>query len=67
MLLSHIIITERTNMYHVLQKIADDYFCVSNVRKPIPTMEKAMEKVKALKVLDEDNTTYIITQEVDHE
>ena len=54
-------------MYHILQKIADDYFCVSNVRKPIPTMEKAMEKVKALKVLDEDNTTYIITQKVDNE
>ena len=54
-------------MYHVLQKIADDYFCVSGVRKPIPTMDKAIEKVKALKVLDEDNTTYIITQKVDHE
>ncbi len=63
MLLSHIT-TERTNMYHILQKIADDYFCVTNVRKPIPTMEKAIEKVKALKVLDEDNTTYIITQKV---
>ncbi len=41
-------------MYHVLQKIADDYFCVSNVRKPIPTMEKAMEKVKAL-ILSQKN------------
>ncbi len=57
---------ERTNMYHILQKVADDYFCVSQVRKPIATMEQAIAKVKALKVLDED-TTFIITQKVDNE
>ena len=53
-------------MYHVLQKISDEYFCVSQVRKPLATMEQAIEKVKALKVLDED-TTFIITQKVDNE
>jgi len=52
-------------MYHILQKIADDYFCVSNVRRPIKTHEQAVEKLKALKVLDEENTIYIITQKVD--
>ena len=52
-------------MYHVLQKISDDfYISVDNVRKPIATYDEAIEKVKALKVLDEDNTTYIITMEV---
>ena len=56
-------------MYHVLQKISDDfYISVDNVRKPIATYNEAIEKVKALKVLDdEDNTTYIITQKVDNE
>ena len=57
-------------MYHILQKIADDYFCVSKVRKPIKTFDQAVEKVKALKVLDEgegENITYIITQKVGNE
>ena len=61
---------ERTNMYHILQKIADDYFCVSKVRKPIKTFDQAVEKVKALKVLDEgegESITYIITQKVGNE
>jgi len=61
---------ERTNMYHILQKIADDYFCVAKVRKPIKTFDQAVERVKALKVLDEgegENETYIITQKVDNE
>ncbi len=55
--------------YHILQKISDDfYISVDNVRKPIATYDEAIEKVKALKVLDdEDNTTYIITQKVDNE
>ena len=58
---------ERTNMYHILQKIADDYFCVAKVRKPIGTFAEAVTRVKALKVLDEgegDNETYIITRKV---
>jgi len=58
------------NMYHILQKIADDYFCVSKVRKPIATFDEAIARVKALKVLDEgegDSITYIITQKVDNE
>jgi hypothetical protein len=57
-------------MYHILQKIADDYFCVSKVRKPIKTFDQAVEKVKALKVLDEgegESITYIITQKVGNE
>ena len=31
-------------MYHVLHKIADEYFCVSKLRKPIATLEEAKEK-----------------------
>ncbi len=54
-------------MYHVLQKIDTDYFCVSKVRKPIATFDEAVAKVKALKVLDDENITYIITQKVDNE
>jgi len=56
---------ERTNMYHILQQISDEYFCVSRVRKPIKTFDEAVKRVKALKLLDEgegDNITYIITQ-----
>ena len=55
-------------MYHVLQKISDDfYISVDNVRKPIATYDEAVAKVKALKVLDDDATTYIITQKVGNE
>ena len=55
-------------MYIVLQKITDDYFTVEKVRKPIYTFDEAVQKVKALKVLDDDEqTTYIITQKVDNE
>ena len=55
-------------MYIVLQKLTEDYFTVEKVRKPIKTFDEAVAKVKALKVLDdEDSTTYIITQKVDNE
>ena len=54
---------ERTNMYHILQKIGDEYFCI-RYRKPIASFDQALEKIKALRVLDEDNMTYIITQKV---
>ncbi len=55
-------------MYHVLQKIGkEDFFCVDKLRKPIKTFDEAVEKVKALKVLDDNATTYIITQKVDNE
>ena len=56
-------------MYHVLQKISDDFYTsVDNVRKPIASYDEAVAKVKALKVLDdEDSTTYIITQTVDND
>ena len=58
-------------MYHILQKVSDDfYISVDNVRKPIATYDEAINKVKALKVLDEgegDSITYIITQKVDNE
>ncbi len=57
----------KDNMYHVLQKIDTDYFCVSKVRKPIATFDEAVAKVKALKVLDDENITYIITQTVDND
>jgi virulence-associated protein VapD len=67
MLLSHIT-TKGHNMYIVLQKITEDYFTVEKVRKPIKTFDEAVAKVKALKVLDdEDSTTYIITQKVGNE
>jgi uncharacterized protein (UPF0128 family) len=67
MLLSHIT-TERTNMYIVLQKLTEDYFTVEKVRKPIKTFDEAVAKVKALKVLDDqDSTTYVITQTVDND
>ena len=59
---------ERTNMYHVLQKIGkEDFFCVDKLRKPIATLDEAVAKVKALKVLDDNATTYIITQKVDND
>ena len=59
---------ERTNMYHVLQKISDDFYTsVDKVRQPIATLDEAVAKVKALKVLDDNATTYIITQTVDND
>jgi hypothetical protein len=68
MLLSHITTMKGHNMYIVLQKLTDEYYSVDKVRKPIATFDEAVAKVKALKVLDvEDSTTYIITQKVDHE
>ena len=68
MLLSHITTMKGHNMYIVLQKLTDDYFTVEKVRKPIATFDEAVAKVKALKVLDdEDSTTYIITQTVDND
>ena len=55
-------------MYHVLQKISDDFYTsVDKVRQPIATLDEAVAKVKALKVLDDNATTYIITQKVDNE
>ena len=55
-------------MYHVLQKISDDFYTsVDKVRQPIATSNEAVEKVKALKVLDDESTTYIITQRVGNE
>ena len=56
----------KDNMYHVLHKIADEYFCVSKLRKPIATLEEAKEKIRALKTLDA-NEKYIITQVLDNE
>ena len=58
----------KDKMYIILQKLTEDYFTVEKVRKPIETFDEAIAKVKALKVLDdEDSTTYIITQKVDNE
>jgi len=50
--------------YYVLQKIADDFYSVDKVRKPIATFNDAVAKIKALQTLDDDATTYIITQQV---
>ena len=50
--------------YYIMTKIADDYFTVDKVRKPINTFDEAVRKVNALKTLDDDATTYIITQQV---
>ena len=50
--------------YYVMTKIADDYFTVDKVRKPINTFDEAVRKVNALKTLDDESTTYIITQQV---
>jgi len=50
--------------YYILQKLNDDFFSVDKLRKPIATFDKAVQKVKALKTLDDDATTYIITQQV---
>ena len=56
---------ERTNMYHILQKLGnDDYFTVDKVRKSVGTLAEAVAKVKALKMLDDEEMTYIITQKV---
>ena len=40
---------ERTNMYHILQKIGDEYYSIT-YRKPIASFDQAVEKIKALKV-----------------
>ena len=50
--------------YYILQKLNEDYFSVDKVRKPINTFDEAVTKVNALKTLDDDATTYIITQQV---
>jgi len=67
MLLSHTL-TERTNMYHILQRVGkEEYFCVDKLRKPIKTFDEAVAKVKALQVLDDEQTTYIVVQKVDND
>jgi len=53
-----------TMQYYILQKLNEDYFSVEKVRKPINTFDEAVKKVNALKTLDDDATTYIITQQV---
>jgi biotin operon repressor len=53
-----------TMQYYILQKLNEDYFSVEKVRKPINTFDEAVRKVNALKTLDDDATTYIITQQV---
>ena len=50
--------------YYIMTKIADEFYSVDKVRKPIATFNEAVQKVKALKTLDDDATTYIITQQV---
>ena len=50
--------------YYIMTKIADEFYSVDKVRKPINTFDEAVQKVKALKTLDDESTTYIITQQV---
>jgi len=50
--------------YYIMTKIADEFYSVDKVRKPIGTFDEAIAKIKALKTLDDDATTYIITQQV---
>ena len=50
--------------YYIMTKIADEFYSVDKVRKPIATFNEAVAKIKALKTLDDEATTYIITQQV---
>ena len=50
--------------YYIMTKIGDEFYSVNKVRKPINTFDEAVRKVNALKTLDDDATTYIITQQV---
>jgi len=50
--------------YYIMTKIADEFYSVDKVRKPIATFDEAVAKIKALKTLDDEVTTYIITQQV---
>mgnify|MGYP003119213845 CR=1 FL=1 len=63
-IISHINNRKDIMQYYVMTKIADDYFTVDKVRKPIATFNEAVAKIKALKTLDDEATTYIITQQV---
>ena len=55
-------------MYHILQRVGkEEYFCVDKLRKPIKTFDEAVAKVKALQVLDDEQTTYIVVQKVDND
>ena len=47
-----------------MTQIADEFYSVDKVRKPIATFNEAVAKIKALKTLDDEATTYIITQQV---
>ena len=50
--------------YYIMTQIADEFYSVDKVRKPIATFNEAVAKIKALKTLDDEATTYIITQQV---
>ena len=64
-IISHINNRKDIMQYYILQKLNEDSICsVDKVRKPINTFDDALQKVRALKVLDDEATTYIITQQV---
>ena len=63
-IISHINNRKDIMQYYIMTQIADDYFTVDKVRKPIATFNEAVAKIKALKTLDDEATTYIITQQV---
>jgi len=63
-IISHINNRKDIMQYYIMTKIADEFYSVEKVRKPINTFDEAVKKVNALKTLDDDATTYIITQQV---
>ena len=63
-IISHINNRKDIMQYYIMTKIADEFYSVDKVRKPINTFDEAVQKVKALKTLDDESTTYIITQQV---
>jgi len=64
-IISHINNRKDIMQYYILQKLSEDSICsVDKVRKPIATFNEAVAKIKALKTLDDEATTYIIAQQV---
>ena len=63
-IISHINNRKDIMQYYIMTQIADEFYSVDKVRKPIATFDEAIAKIKALKTLDDEATTYIITQQV---
>ena len=63
-IISHINNRKDIMQYYIMKQIGDEFYSVDMVRKPINTFDEAAQKVKALKTLNDEPTTYIITQQV---